>query len=151
MPKRSGGRGKNSIKKLEDTNGVVHSGDAMGHAATSYFQSIFTADPLLDPSPIVQLMQTHVNDEINESLCAEFTEQEIADAVFQIGPLKAPGLDGFPARFFQRNWSTVRADVIAAVKEFFTSGIMPDSVNDTIIVLIPKIPNPVKLIDFSPY
>jgi hypothetical protein len=32
---------------------------------------------------------------MNESLCKEFTEEEIGDALFQIGPLKAPGIDGF--------------------------------------------------------
>jgi hypothetical protein len=41
--------------------------------------------------------------EENEKLCCEFTEKEISDALFQIGPLKAPGPDGFPARFFKRN------------------------------------------------
>ena len=83
-------------------------------------------------------MQSHVNDELNDSLCTYFSDQEIAHAVVQIGPLKAPGLDGFPARFFQRNGDTVRVDVIVAVKEFFRSGIMPETVNDTVIGLIPK-------------
>ena len=36
-------------------------------------------------------------------LCAPFDDKEISDALFQIGPLKAPGPDGLPARFFQRN------------------------------------------------
>lgn len=122
----------------------------MADAAKNYFQNIFIADRSLDPSPIVDLMQTHVNDEINAALCADFSEQEISDTVFQIGPLKALGLDGFLARFFQRNSATVWSDVIAGVREFFHTGIMPASLNDTIIVLVPKILNPVRLIYFQP-
>lgn len=30
-----------------------------------------------------------------------FSDQEISDGLFQIGPLKAPGPDGFPACFFR--------------------------------------------------
>jgi hypothetical protein len=37
---------------------------------------------------------------MNEHLCKDLTDLEIADALFQMGPLKAPGPDGFPARFF---------------------------------------------------
>lgn len=36
---------------------------------------------------------------VNEDLEKEFTEKEISDALFQIGPLKAPGPDGFHACF----------------------------------------------------
>jgi hypothetical protein len=39
--------------------------------------------------------------------------------LFQIGPLKAPGPDGFLARFFQRNWDVVKQDIIKAVRTFF--------------------------------
>jgi hypothetical protein len=45
---------------------------------------------------------------MNEDLMKEFTEKEISDGLFQIGPLKAPGPDGFPARFFQRNWAALK-------------------------------------------
>jgi hypothetical protein len=55
---------------------------------------------------------------MNADLCKEFTEEEISNALFQIGPLKAPGPDGFPARFFQWNWEVLRTDVIAAFKRF---------------------------------
>ena len=87
---------------------------------------------------------------MNERLCASFSEQEISDALFQIGPLKAPGPDGFPARFLQRNWGIIKEDVIRAVQRFFEEGIMPDNVNDTSIVLIPKKNNPEELKDFRP-
>lgn len=38
----------------------------------------------------------------------------------------------------------------SCVKELFRSGIMPPEVNNTTIVLIPKIPHPVKITDFRP-
>ena len=88
---------------------------------------------------------------MNARPCAEFTKKEIADALFQIGPLKAPGPDGFPARFFQRNWAVMREQVISGVKEFFRTGVMPNGVNDTSIVLIPKVDNPERLTEFRPY
>jgi hypothetical protein len=87
---------------------------------------------------------------MNGHLCKEFTDQEISDVLFQMGPLKAPGPDGFPARFFQRHWETLRDDVIHAVRKFFSNGIMPPGINDTAIVLIPKGNNPTELKDFRP-
>jgi kynurenine formamidase len=37
----------------------------------------------------------------NDDLTKDFTDDEISNALFQIAPLKAPGADGFPARFFE--------------------------------------------------
>jgi hypothetical protein len=107
-------------------------------------------DPSLDGDPILQLIEPRVNDAANATLCAEFTDKEIADALFQIGPLKAPGKDGFPARFLQRNWLYLKEEVINGVKEFFRTGVMPPGVNDTVIVLIPKVDVPTKMSEFQP-
>jgi hypothetical protein len=54
----------------------------------------------------------------NDDLTKDFTDDEISNALFQIAPLKAPGADGFPARFFQRNWGLLKKEVIAVVKTF---------------------------------
>jgi hypothetical protein len=81
---------------------------------------------------------------------SSLSEQEISDALFQIGPLKAPGPDGFPARFFQRNWSVIKSDIVRAVQNLFSEGIMAEGVNKTSIVLIPKIHHPEELKDFRP-
>lgn len=87
---------------------------------------------------------------MNDSLCRNFSDEEIADALFQIGPLKAHGPDGFPARFYQRNWGLIKSDVVRVVKEFFHTGIMPDGINATAIVLIPKVNQPMELKEFRP-
>jgi hypothetical protein len=88
--------------------------------------------------------------EMNEQLCKDFTDEEISNALFQIGPIKAPGPDGFLARFYQMNWDLMRADIIRAVRHFFDTGHMPEGTNDTSIVLIPKTDNPMELKDFRP-
>lgn len=142
---------KNRISKLRGPDGtVVKSTHEMEKIATDYFKDMFTADPCIDQSRVSRLFQEKVSPEMNVDLCKDFTEQEIADALFQIGPIKAPGPDGFPARFFQRNWDAIKKDVVSAVKSFFETSIMPEGVNDTAIVLIPKVDQPMELKDFRP-
>ena len=43
----------------------------------------------------------------------------------------------------------MKDQVIAGVREFFRSGVMPEGVNNTAILLIPKVDNPVKLTDLD--
>jgi hypothetical protein len=78
----------------------------------------------------------------------EFSNEEIGNALFQIGPLKAPRKDGFPARSFQRHSGVFKEDITTSVKEFFRIGNLPEGINDTVIVLIPKKKNHVCLRDF---
>jgi hypothetical protein len=97
----------------------------MERMATSYFQELFTRDPSLNSVDLIAMIPEKVTEAMNMDLCKDFTEEEISDALFQIGPLKAPGVDGFPARFYQRNWCTLKVEVINAVKLFFVTGHMP--------------------------
>jgi hypothetical protein len=121
----------------------------MENLARDYFRVLFTRDDDIQPHIIVDHIEECIDQAANDQLCAPFTEKEISDALFQIGPLKAPGPDGFPARFLQRNWDILRQDVVAAVQRFFLDGVMPDEVNDTAIVLIPKTNDPASLKDFG--
>jgi hypothetical protein len=142
---------RNTIKKLKDDDKVWYDAPSdMEQMASSYFQELFTRDPSLNADDLVNMTQERVSADMNGDLCKEFIDDEIGDALFQIGPLKAPRVDGFPTRFYQRNWGTIKTEVINAVKLFFLTGRMPSGVNDTAIVLIPKVDHPETMKEFRP-
>ncbi|KAK1629097.1 hypothetical protein QYE76_003412 [Lolium multiflorum] len=122
----------------------------MGVLATNFYHKLFTADSSVIPSVIVDDLQRKVTAEMNKSLCEEMTEDEITHALFQIGAQKAPGPDGLPAQFFHKNWDILKDEIVSAVQSFFKTGIMPEGVNNSTIVLIPKTKNPSELKDFRP-
>jgi hypothetical protein len=103
---------------------------------TDFFKKLYTADQAVKPDEILNLFEPLISDEVNRKLCREFSADEISDAIFQIGPLKVPEPDGFPARFFQKHWDFLRDDVIRGVKKFFETGHLPPAVNEIAIVII---------------
>lgn len=80
-------------------------------------------------------------------LLEEFTDEEIKQGLDSIGNLKAPGDDGMPAIFHKNFWDTIGADVTREVRNYLEGGTMPDSWNNTVVVLIPKVQNPERLKD----
>jgi hypothetical protein len=142
---------KNNITQLSDGDGnIMKNEEKIKEMTTEFFKDLYSTDESVDPEGILHLFQEKINAETNEKLCQDFTDDEISNALFQIGPMKSPGPDGFPARFFQRNWGLVKEEVISAVKEFFRTGSLPEGTNDTSIVLIPKSKDAVSLKDYRP-
>lgn len=142
---------KNSIKRIKGENGNwTDDPEEITKIANEFFKNLYTKDSTVCPEEILDLIHAPITEDINKELCREFSEDEIGDALFQIGPLKASGPDGMPGRFFQRNWALMKDDVIKAVKGFFSNGEIPEGLNDTIIILIPKGQNPESLADYIP-
>jgi hypothetical protein len=107
---------KNKIRKLQRSDeSWCDNPREMQDMAHQYFGDLFSMDREVAPDHVLNLVEQMVTPTMNQHLCEAFTEKEISDAMFQMGPLKAPGLDGFPARFYQRNWLVVKHDVIASV------------------------------------
>ena len=87
---------------------------------------------------------------MNVNLTRSVDDHEIQKALFSMHPHKAPGPDGMPPFFFQKYWHIFQSDICKVVKDFFFSDKMLAAVNHTLISLIPKVKNPIKVSDFRP-
>jgi hypothetical protein len=142
---------KNKIKKFKQAYGSwCDAPREMKSMAQDFFVDLFMTDPEVCPPQVLCHVELKINEVMNEDLCKEFSEKEILDAMFQMGPLKAAGPDGFPARFYQRHWDIVGKDIVAATQMFFCDGVLPNGVNDTAIVLLLKGSDREELKEFKP-
>jgi len=87
---------------------------------------------------------------MNEIFESPYTAAEVEHALSMMGASKAPGLDGFTAGFYQTHWETVGPSVTNAVLDFLNGGLLPDELNRTTLVLIPKVKHPRDLKNFRP-
>jgi hypothetical protein len=78
----------------------------------------------------------------NERLLAPFSPEDVKEAAFSIGDLKAPGSDGLHALFYKNFWAICGDDITREVLQALNTGVIPEGWNDTTIVLIPKVEGP---------
>ena len=78
------------------------------------------------------------------------TNEEISTALWSLKAFKAPGSDGLHARFFQRFWVIVGDSIRKEVKNIFRERKIPDYLNSTSIVLIPKVQGPKSIGGYRP-
>jgi 23S rRNA U2552 (ribose-2'-O)-methylase RlmE/FtsJ len=87
---------------------------------------------------------------MNNSLCRDFTEEEVKKALFQIGDLKAPGPDGLHFVFYKHYWSLIGDDLTREVLQAVNTGVIPEGWNDTVVGLIPKVENAENISQYRP-
>lgn len=68
---------------------------------------------------------------MNAFLSRSFKRGEVEAAMYQIGPFKAPGPNGFEAYFYQNFWGTMGDDVVQAALNFLEGEEMEEIVNFT--------------------
>ncbi|GKA39100.1 RNA-directed DNA polymerase, eukaryota [Tanacetum coccineum] len=88
--------------------------------------------------PLAEHFPRCLSEDLSCDLEVEVNSDEINKAVWECGSDKSPGLDDFTFEFFKKYWSIVGNDVILSVKEFFSSGFIPNGCNPSFIALIPK-------------
>ncbi|KAL9684149.1 hypothetical protein QQ045_021583 [Rhodiola kirilowii] len=79
-------------------------------AAEEYFGNMFQSigsvlEDFLEDS--LKIIPEVISEEVRQELIRPYTREEVRKALFQLAPMKAPGIDGFQAIFYQRYWAVV--------------------------------------------
>lgn len=119
-----------------------------------FFGSLYTAEPI---NPSLHSPQTSISctfPAMTESQLASlevpFSETEVTDTLKMMGAYKAPGPDGYPAVFFQQHWDLVGKQISETILGLLNENQFAPSLCDALMVLIPKVQNPVKPAQFRP-
>lgn len=139
------------ISELEDGAGrKTTSSEEFLQIATNYFGKLFSASKSGSDKHLFGLVERKITDCMNERLLKQFTEEEIINAIKLLAPLKAPGVDGFPALFFQRYWHIIGLEVSQFCLSVLHGHSDIGDINKTRIILIPKIDKPKNMSYFRP-
>ncbi|CAI7774037.1 unnamed protein product [Closterium sp. NIES-53] len=107
-------------------------------AASSFYSSLFTEAPPTDlPCWTPDLRKTLSRGEKVE-LDAEWSEDEVKQALKDMAGDKSPGNDGLPKELFERHWDLLRGDFMGFVKQFEESAVLPEEVQAAVTILLHK-------------
>ncbi|CAM8931867.1 unnamed protein product [Rhodiola kirilowii] len=138
----------NTILQLRNRDGhMCYDQTDLESIGRLYFLNIFSSSRHISSEDIqnyVSSMPRKVNASHNDILTQPYSEREVFAALSQLNPSKAPGLDGFHAAFFQQHWNIIKTDFLSLCLSVLNDGVIPPTVNDTLIVLIPKQKNKVE-------
>uniref|UniRef100_A0A803QGE0 Reverse transcriptase domain-containing protein n=1 Tax=Cannabis sativa TaxID=3483 RepID=A0A803QGE0_CANSA len=141
---------QNHIQRLQRDDGVwVDWETGLGGVMLDYFNKLFEASDV-DISSVIDEVQPSITDSQNASLLEMVEEEEVWVALFQMHPDKSPGPDGMSLGFYQKYWDIVGRDVVRLVREFMVTGMLPNGLNDTNLVLIPKKNTPCNMTELRP-
>ena len=105
-------RKQNTILGIWDCCGRWCEGqDNIAQAAIDYFNNIYASSSPSGIDEVIDAIPTRVTKEMNENLNRSFTKEEVAIALKQIHPTKAPGPDGMSAIFYQKYWSIMGCSI----------------------------------------
>ncbi|XP_040990995.1 uncharacterized protein LOC121238231 [Juglans microcarpa x Juglans regia] len=114
----------NMIKKLVDDDGQeVHSNERISSLFQDYYKEFFSTSSPENISTCLESMEPRVTEDMNANLTRIYTQQEIEEALFQMEGLSSPGLDGFPAAFYQKQWPFIGKQVSEAILQVLNSNV----------------------------
>lgn len=139
-------------KLLQEDGTVVHQQEDISNEVLNFYGKLLgETHEKLKSVDIVAIRNGKQLDRIQRAELVKMVEiEEIEAALKSIGDLKAPGVDGFGAKFFKAMWCTVKNDVTRTVLDFFKDGGFDARFNRTLVTLIPKHDQAIKVKDYRP-
>jgi hypothetical protein len=145
-------RRKKHICQLRGEAGMVEDNKGMLDIAVNYYKILFCKEPCLDIDLLDGFWDPEdtVSQEHNNMLNADFSEEEVRDAIFGSYAEGAPGLDGLSFLSYHQFWELIRADFMVMVKDWNEGKLDLYRLNFSLLTLIPKEADAVTIQKFRP-
>jgi hypothetical protein len=128
---------RNHIRLLVGNGEVLLIEDHKADAIFCYFDEVLGSSPRRQNSINLDLLDLPRMDP--SRLGTKFTEDKAWVVIRALLPDKAPGSDGFTARFLKVCWDIIKPDVMAALDTFWHLDTRDlHSANEALVVLLPK-------------
>ncbi|GJV32920.1 RNA-directed DNA polymerase, eukaryota, reverse transcriptase zinc-binding domain protein [Tanacetum coccineum] len=115
---------KSRIETVNDENGIRYEGAQVAEKFVNHFQNFLGTASFMQNFNMGSLNSKAVCDEDAVKMIMNVSEEEIKNALFDICDNKAPGPDGYSAKFFKSAWSVIKNEAYDAIMEFFRTGRM---------------------------
>lgn len=111
---------QNSFTVMEDNEGKeFHEEEQIARVVADFYRDMFSSNGNRDFSLVDRVIEKKVTPEMNCFLTTLPSLEEIREAAFSINGGKAPGPDGFSAKFYQAYWHIIGPDVSRDIRTFF--------------------------------
>ena len=125
--------------------------DEIRDYAVSFFSKLYSKeDAIYHPYHVVNAFPILEESRMQALGQAVEDDEEIKNVIFSMKALKALGIDGLHALFYQTQWHVVGKSVCSLIKGIFNGNEIPKELNKTLIVLVPKSDNPISRKLFRP-
>lgn len=128
----------------------IQGDDNIAQVSYDHFNDIFTVDEKLITEKILTCIPRIVSQYQNNQFTSNHNMNELKEVVFYMNPNSATGLDGMNRYFFQKCMQIIKKYLMRVVKDFLSGQMIPKYFSHSCIVLLSKVSNPNKLIDFRP-
>jgi hypothetical protein len=131
----------NSIDEIHSQDQVHRDAHNIKEAAHHHFKNLYSASEMealdLQAYPLSEVPEL-ITEEENSRLSRPISDTEIKKVVFSMHPDKAPGPDGYTARFYIQCWNIIKKDLCKMVKKSQNCTKLGGSTNSSFLALIPK-------------
>ncbi|XP_026438856.1 uncharacterized protein LOC113337381 [Papaver somniferum] len=107
-------RRHNRIRQLYIGSELVSDRIKLQTHIVDYYKNLFTEEEIIKPD-LVGIEFNSITHMEAETIDADFSEEEVIQAIRDLGNDKALGPDGFPIMFFQKCWHFIKEDIMGTV------------------------------------
>lgn len=116
-------RAFNHVKTLILEDGQwCYDDDKIKGEVLDFFHILYTNEGMVNGSFPFKNYFPGIASNFMMDLTKSVSVQEVYDALFGMSPLKAPGVDGLHAQFYQSQWNVVGHGLVSLVKNGFATG-----------------------------